>query len=69
MRGNGETASQLRDVDRDGDKDLIVKVFTEQMALTGDEIELELTGSTFGGTMIQGTDSIHRPRLRCLIAG
>ena len=58
MRGNGAITSQLKDVDHDGDKDLIVKVFTEQMALTGGETELELLGSTFGGMMIQGTDTI-----------
>ena len=58
MTGNGET-DQIKDVDKDGDKDPIVKVFTQQMVLTGDgDIEVMLTGTTFGGMMIQGSDTI-----------
>lgn len=58
MRGNGATASQLKDVDKDGDKDLIVKVFTEETTITDGDVMVTLTGTTFSGTMIQGTDTI-----------
>ena len=58
MKGNSGTSGSLEDVDGDGDLDLVVQVLTEQMALTAGDIEAVLTGTTLGGTMIQGADTI-----------
>ena len=38
--------------------DLIVRVFTEQMAITPADTVAVLTGTTFSGMMIKGTDTI-----------
>ena len=58
MRGNSGTSGSLQDVDGDGDSDLIVQVLTEQMVLTQGDVEAVLTGMTFDGRTIRGSDKI-----------
>ena len=58
MRGNGQRESSLKDVDKDGDEDLVMRVSVEQTTITVGDVEATLTGMTFGGTMIEGSDTI-----------
>jgi len=50
--------SALEDVDDDGDVDLILHFKTQEVGLTEDSTEATLTGQTFGGDDITGTDSV-----------
>ena len=54
--------SRARDVDRDGDRDMLLIFFrcdsVANDALNVNSTELVLTGNTFGGTPITGTDSV-----------
>ena len=48
----------LRDIDWDGDKDLLVLFWIKEMGISFGETEATLTGSTYDGHPFQGTDSI-----------
>ncbi len=49
----------MEDVDADGDVDLLFHFKTQELNLTGDSTEATLTGTTFGGQAIQGTDTVN----------
>lgn len=46
------------DVDKDGDTDLLVLFDTQNLALDAGATEATLTGETYDGTLIQGSDSV-----------
>ena len=50
--------SALEDVDGDGDIDLVLHFVTQHTAITCGNASASLTGSTFSGVKIKGTDSI-----------
>jgi hypothetical protein len=58
VKGKGAATASLEDVDGDGLVDLVVHVDTEALQLTDVDNEAVLTGSTFDGTPIKGTDTI-----------
>jgi hypothetical protein len=47
------------DVDSDGDMDLLFHFKTQELNLTASSTEATLTGTTFGGQPIQGTDTVN----------
>ena len=47
-----------KDVDKDGDKDLVFHFKTQELDLVKGDTEATLTGMTTGGTPISGTDSV-----------
>ncbi len=49
----------LEDVDQDGDLDLLLYFRIADLVLDPDSTAVTLTGATFAGELIQGTDSIH----------
>ena len=49
----------MEDVDGDGDVDLLFHFKTPELDLDGDSTEATLTGSTYGGQAIQGTDTVN----------
>lgn len=59
---NGATESrgraQVKDVDRDGDMDLLLHFDTRDTGIACGDTEATLTGMTFNGEAISGTDSI-----------
>jgi len=58
VRGNGTTMASVEDVNMDGLLDLVVHVVIEDLELTAGDIEAVLTGLTYGGTPIEGVDTI-----------
>jgi hypothetical protein len=54
----------LEDVDGDGDVDLILHFSTQSTGIKCGDISVALTGETFEGQAIQGTDSIETPGCR-----
>jgi hypothetical protein len=58
LRGRGTPMASNEDVNGDGLRDLVVHVSTQALQLTGTDVEAVLTGKTFGGTPVQGTDSV-----------
>lgn len=58
VRGNGTPQASFQDVNGDGLTDLVLHMMTEGFALTADAVDADLTGETFGGDAITGTDSI-----------
>lgn len=50
--------SALQDVDRDGDLDRILHFSTQATSIVCGNTSASLTGETFGGTAIEGSDSI-----------
>jgi hypothetical protein len=55
---NGDLMSFFRDVNKDGLTDLLVHIDAEGLVLDDDDIEAFLTGNTFDGTPISGSDAI-----------
>jgi len=49
----------MEDVDDDGDEDLLFHFKTQELELNGDSTEATLTGSTYSGQSIQGTDTVN----------
>lgn len=54
----------LEDVDRDGDTDMILHFNTQDTGIKCGDTSATLTGETFGGQAIQGTDSIKTVRCK-----
>jgi hypothetical protein len=58
---------QFRDVDGDGDEDLIVKFLTHETGIACGDTQASLSGRTFDSQFISGTDAINTfncPRVR-----
>jgi hypothetical protein len=58
---------RVRDVDRDGNKDLVVKFLTEETGIACGDTHAILSGSTFNSEPISGSDAINTfncPRVR-----
>lgn len=58
LKGKSGNAGSLEDVNGDGLLDLVVQVQTSGLDLLVGEAEAELTGQTYDGTPIHGTDSV-----------
>ena len=58
IKGKSGNAGSLSDVDADGDLDLVVQIYTQELHLSEDAVEAVLEGNTFDGTLIQGSDSV-----------
>jgi hypothetical protein len=58
LTGRHRIVPSLEDVDGDGDLDLVVHVLTAELGLREGDVTLTLTGTTFDGIPIRGTDSI-----------
>ncbi len=54
----GDLMSSFEDVDGDGLLDLLVHIDTQGLVLNDDDVEALLTGETFDGLSISGTDAI-----------
>jgi hypothetical protein len=50
--------AKVKDVDRDGDMDLLLRFDTQDTGIACGDTEATLTGMTFGGEAIAGTDTI-----------
>ena len=49
----------MKDGDGDGDLDLLLHFKTQELNLTNDSTMATLTGTTYGGQPIQGTDTVN----------
>lgn len=58
LRGNGTPMASAEDVNGDGRADLVVHVATRDLQLTQTDTEAVLTGRTFSGIAVRGTDTI-----------
>jgi hypothetical protein len=58
LKGKGTPMASVQDVNGDGLLDLVVHVSTEGLQLTGTDTQAILTGLTFSGQQIQGSDSV-----------
>jgi hypothetical protein len=56
--GNGALNAVVTDVNLDGLPDLLLHIATEELLLTPADTEAVLTGKTFSGQLIQGSDSV-----------
>jgi hypothetical protein len=57
-RGRSGRIGSFQDVDGDGDLDLVVQFYKDELDLFEEDTEAVLEGQTFDGTPIQGSDSI-----------
>ena len=58
LKGRGTPMTSIEDVNGDGLWDLVVHVSTDALQLSGTDIEAVLTGKTFSGVPVRGTDSV-----------
>lgn len=58
-RGKGKLMASLEDVNSDGLLDLIVHVSTEDLQLSHGDTIATMTGQSYEGEQIQGSDSVH----------
>ena len=58
LKGKGTPMASVQDVNGDGLLDLVVHVSTEALQLSDGDIQAILTGLTFSGQQIQGSDSV-----------
>ncbi|KAF0191041.1 MAG: cartilage oligomeric matrix protein [Gammaproteobacteria bacterium] len=58
LKGNGSPQASFVDVNNDGRLDLQVHIVTDALALTDGDTTATLNGQTFGGSPVQGSDSI-----------
>lgn len=57
-RGGGKLKAASKDVDHDGDLDLVMHFRTQETGISAGDEEACLTGETFGGQAIWGCDSV-----------
>ena len=55
---NGQRSIGIEDVDGDGDLDLVLHFLTQETGIACGDTEASLSGTTFDGSAIQGSDSI-----------
>ena len=58
LNGQGQPLASFQDVNGDGLLDLLVQVESSALQLTSSDTQATLTGTTFSGTPITGTDSV-----------
>jgi hypothetical protein len=58
LRGKSQEVGALEDVDGDGDLDLVVQFYINELELTAGATEAVLTGNTKSGAEIMGKDSV-----------
>ena len=58
IRGKGKLRARKKDVDKDGDLDLLVHVKTKDLDIEPGTTAVTLTGETYDGTPIEGSDDI-----------
>ncbi len=58
LRGRGTPMASFEDINGDGLGDLVVHVSTEALQLAETDTEAVLTGKTFSGVPVRGTDSV-----------
>ena len=56
--GEDDGQAQVEDVDEDGDLDLLLHFYTPDTGIQCGDTHVSLTGKTFGGRAIEGSDSI-----------
>jgi hypothetical protein len=59
LRGNGQPAATVTDVNGDGLPDLVVQVLTEALQLTSNSTTAALMGTTYAGQAIVGYDDVN----------
>lgn len=58
MTGSGKLRAAIKDVDHDGDLDLILRFRTQDTGIAPGDTEACLTGQTYDGVPIEGCDSV-----------
>ncbi|MBI3934365.1 MAG: hypothetical protein HY316_06705 [Acidobacteria bacterium] len=58
LKGKGTPMTSVKDVNADGFPDLVVQVSTDALQLTDTAVEAVLTGQTFAGQQIQGSEAV-----------
>ena len=58
LKGKGSPSFSIQDVDGDGLPDLLVHVQTEALHLSAGDVTAEVSGKTFDGKLVKGSDTI-----------